>query len=169
MPQEIVAIAFDKPTRATEMLIALSDLHASRDIDLDDAVVVTRNSNGKVRLEQTIDSTPGKGAAFGGWLGFLIGLIFLVPLGGALLGIAAGAIYGRLVDHGLDDKWMKDVAGAIPPDGSALFLLINYAKHDAVLKELSRFQGEGRILTTTFSDEVAQELERTLEKESVPA
>jgi uncharacterized membrane protein len=169
MPQEIVAIAFDKPTRATEALIALAPLQANRDIDLDDAVVVTRDAAGKVRLQQTVDSTPGKGAAWGGWLGFLIGLIFLVPLGGVLLGMAAGAVMGKLVDHGLDDNWMKEVSEAIPPGGSALFLLVNYAKRDAALAELARFKGEGRILSTTLSDDVASELEHTLEKEHAVA
>jgi uncharacterized membrane protein len=169
MPQEIVAIAFDKPTRATELLIGLMPLKANRDIDLDDAVVVTRDASGKVRLQQTVDSTPGKGAAWGGWLGFLIGLIFLVPLGGVLLGMAAGAIMGKLTDHGLDDSWMKEVAEAIPPGGSALFLLVNYAKREAVVEELARYKGEGRILETTLPDEAAEELAHTLEKEHAVA
>ena len=169
MPQEIVAIAFDKPTRATEALLGLLPLQQNRDIDLDDAVVVTRDARGKVHLQQTVDSTPGKGAAWGGWFGFFIGLIFLVPLGGVLFGMAAGAIAGKFIDHGLDDKWMKEVAEAIPPDGSALFLHVNYAKRDVVMEELARFKGEGRLLTTTLSDEVAAEVEQVLEKEPAHA
>jgi uncharacterized membrane protein len=50
------------------------------------------------------------GSAF--W-GTLIGLIFLMPLAGAALGAASGAIGGALTDLGIDNQSMKDTAAAI--------------------------------------------------------
>jgi uncharacterized membrane protein len=59
-----------------------------------------------------------------------------MPLAGAAIGAASGAIGGKLTDIGINDKWMKDVAAAIQPGTAALFLLIRKVTADKVLKGL---------------------------------
>lgn len=163
MADELVAIVFDKPTRADEVLLNLTHLQQEGAIKLADAVIVTKHEGGKTKVRQTMDLTPGKGALAGGWWGLLIGTIFGGPAMGLLVGAASsatGALYGRLVDLGLDDGWIRQMAEWIDPGSSALLLLVSDARLDEVLAELRRF--EGKVVTTTLPDEVRRRLEEAL-------
>ena len=159
--QHILAVLFDKPTRADEALLALLHVQQEGGIQLADAVVVAKTPEGRTIIRQTVDITPGRGALTGAWFGTLIGLLFGGPLGGAVAGAASGALYGKLVDVGLDDSWVKQMADWIDPGTSALLLLVNdpVVRADA-LTELGRF--EGTVITTTFPDNVRKTLEDAL-------
>jgi uncharacterized membrane protein len=160
----IVAVVFDKPTRADEALLALVHVSQEGGIKLADAVVVAKSTEGRTSIRQTVDITPGRGALSGAWLGTLVGLLFGGPIGGALAGAAGGALYGRLVDIGLDDGWVKQMAEWIDPGTSALLLLVTdpVVREDA-LRELARF--EGRVVSTTFPDDVRKAIEDALSTE----
>jgi uncharacterized membrane protein len=163
MADELVAIVFEKQTRAEEVLLNLAHLQQEGAIKLADAVIVTKDDEGKSKVRQTVDVTPGKGAFAGGWWGLLIGMIFAGPIGGVVAGVAggaSGALYGKLVDIGLDDGWIRQMADWIDPGTSALLLLVGEARLDEVLAELRRF--EGHLVTTTLPDEVRIRLEDAL-------
>jgi uncharacterized membrane protein len=81
----------------------------------------------------------------------LIGMIFLVPLLGAAIGAASGALGGKMLDLGLDDKFIKEAGNAITPGSSALFLLIHQVTPDRVIAEMREFGGT--ILQTNLSNE----------------
>src|SRR3954451_17171810 len=85
----LVAIAYPDQATADEVLGTLGRLQTERSIQLEDAVVVTREPDGKVKLHQT-NKLAAAGAAGGALWGGLIGLIFFVPL----LGVAGGAAGG---------------------------------------------------------------------------
>jgi uncharacterized membrane protein len=159
--QHILAVLFDKPTRADEALLALVHVQQEGGIELADAVVVAKTAAGRTIVRQTVDITPGRGAITGAWFGTLIGLLFGGPIGGAVAGAAGGALYGKLVDVGLDDDWVKEMADWIDPGTSALLLLVSdpVVRADA-LRELGRY--EGTIVTTTFPDDVRKTLEDAL-------
>ena len=105
---DLVAIAFDDELKAEEVRLALLKMQREYLVDLDDAVVVVRDQEGKVKLRQLQNMT-ATGAVAGGFWGTLIGLIFLNPLFGLAVGAAAGAISGALSDVGIDDDFMKSV------------------------------------------------------------
>ena len=92
--------------------------------------------------------------------GFIFGLLFLVPIAGMAVGAATGALAGHLADYGIDDKWIKDVAGAIPPGGSALFVMARGANQERVLPEMAKFGGT--VLRTNLTAEQQQALEEAL-------
>jgi hypothetical protein len=48
-------------------------------VDLHDAVAVYRDYNGKLRVDQSYQMTTGEGAAWGGFMGSLIGLTLAPP------------------------------------------------------------------------------------------
>ena len=159
--QHILAVLFDKATRADEALLALLHLAQEGGIQLADAVVVAKTDAERTIVRQTVDVTPGRGAVTGAWFGALVGLLFGGPIGGAVAGAAGGALYGKLVDVGLDDNWVKQMADWIDPGTSALLLLVNDpVLRDGAIKELGRF--DGTVITTTFSDNVRQTLEDAL-------
>jgi len=122
-------------------------------------VVAVKDAKGKVKLNQAINLTAA-GAVGGGFWGSLIGLIFLNPLLGAAVGAAAGAASGALTDVGINDKFMKDLAAAMNPDSSALFVLVRKATPDKVLAEL---QGSGgKVLKTSLSHDDEAKLQAAM-------
>jgi uncharacterized membrane protein len=132
-------------------------------IELEDSVVVTRNKNGKLKLDQAVSLTSA-GAIGGGFWGMLIGLIFLNPLLGAAVGATAGAVSGKFKDLGINDNMMKELASSLQPGTSALFVLIRRATTDKVLKGLEQFAGKGKILQTSLSKDEESSLREVLEK-----
>src|SRR3546814_5969496 len=84
----------------------------------------------------------------------LAGLLIGGPvfLGAAVGGAAAGALYGKLVDKGLQDDWVKDMAEWIAQSTYALLLLVDAGFHPDVIDEMKRFDGIGRVAVTTLPD-----------------
>lgn len=161
MADELVAIVFDKPSRASEVLLSLSHLQQEGAIKLADAVIVSKGDDGKKNVQQTVDLTPARGAVAGSWWGLLVGLVVGGPLGGVIGGAAMGALYGKLVDIGLDDGWVSEMAEWIDNGTSALLLLVAELQLDHVLTELRRY--EGKVVTTTLPDDVRERLAEALE------
>jgi uncharacterized membrane protein len=164
---ELVVIAFDGPEEADRVLTELSRLQKEYLIDLEDAVIVIRQPDGKVNLKQSI-SLVAAGAASGGlygaiW-GSLVGLLFLNPLAGmaigGLVGAGSGALSGSLVDYGIDDKFIRSLADTLQPGTSALFVLVRKAQPEKVLAEVSRFRG--RVLRSSLSPEQEARLQAAL-------
>ena len=155
----LVVIEYDDPFKAEEIRLALMKMRKDYLIDLEDAVVAVKDQKGKVRLHQAVNVTAA-GAMSGGFWGVLIGLIFLNPLLGLAIGAAAGAVSGALTDVGINDKFMKDLAGAMKPGSSTLFVLVRKATPDRVLDELKGTGGT--VLRTSLSHEDEAKLQAAL-------
>jgi uncharacterized membrane protein len=162
--QEILAIVLDKPSRASELLLALTNLGREGKVKMHDAVIVAKDGQGRTHIVETVDVTPLRGALSGTWWGMLAGLLIGGPvfLGAAVGGAAAGALYGKLVDKGLEDGWVKDMAAWIDPSTSALLLLVESGFDSAVIDELKRFEGIGRVAVTTLPEGTKAEVEAAL-------
>jgi uncharacterized membrane protein len=81
-------------------------------------------------------------------------MIFLMPLAGAAIGAASGALGGALTDIGINDQFMKDAAQHLQSGNATLFLLIRKMTADKVLAAL---QGEGGTVIRTSFDESKEE------------
>ncbi|MFV2069714.1 MAG: DUF1269 domain-containing protein [Pirellulales bacterium] len=158
---DLVAIAFDDELKAEEVRLAMLKMQQEYLVDLEDAVVVVRDKEGKVKLRQLHNLTAA-GAVGGGFWGTLIGMVFLTPLFGLAVGAAAGAISGALSDVGINDDFMKKLGESLKPGSSALFVLIRKATPDKVLAELNKF--EGTVLQTSLTHEEEAKLKAVLEK-----
>jgi uncharacterized membrane protein len=146
----LVVVAYPGEQVAEQARDRLLQLQKQALIGLDDAVVVVRRADGKVKIKQSI-SLAGSGALSGAFWGMLIGLIFLMPGVGAVVGAAAGALSGKMVDLGIDDRFIKDVGAALPPGSSALFLLIHRVTPDKVIAEMKEFGGT--IVQTNLAED----------------
>ncbi|MGJ0397461.1 MAG: DUF1269 domain-containing protein [Methylocystis sp.] len=144
---DLLVIAFPSEEKAEEVRQKLFTMQKEYLIELGDAVVAVKAPDGAVKLNQLF-STTALGGVSGAFWGALIGLIFMMPLAGAAIGAGAGAVSGALTDFGIDDKFMKDVAAAIPPGGAALFLLVRKMTTDKVLEGLKGVGGV--VLRTSF-------------------
>lgn len=165
----LIVVGYDDNHKADEVRMTLLKLQREYLIDLEDAVVVVKKPDGKVKLRQAIN-LPALGAFQGTFWGALVGLIFLSPLLGAAVGAASGAITGALADVGINDDFIKQVAQTLQPGTSALFVLVRSATPDKVLEHL---QGTGgHIIKTSLSHEDEAKLQAVLstaQKEVVPA
>lgn len=158
----LIAVSFDTKTEAAEVLNRLGNLQNEYLLDLEDAVVVVREDDGKVRIKQSVDLTAG-GALYGGLWGSLIGLIFAGPLGMLLAGgtsAALGAIAGSVNDYGIDDNFIKEIGNELKPGSSALFILLRQLVEDKVLDDLKDVRG--KIIKTSLSKEAEQRLANVL-------
>jgi uncharacterized membrane protein len=158
-----VVVVFDDETTAFEMRTELAKMQQEYLIDMEDAVVVTKDAGGKVKLHQAVNLT-ASGAVGGGFWGLLIGMVFLNPLLGAAAGAGAGALAGKLSDLGINDAMMKKLAESFQPGSSALFVLVRKATPDKVLEGLKQFAGKGKVLQTSLTQDDEAALRSVLEK-----
>ncbi|WP_425395934.1 DUF1269 domain-containing protein [Aeoliella sp.] len=159
----LIVIVFDDEHTAFEMRTALVKMQKQYLIEMEDAVVVTKNEAGKVQLHQAVNLTAA-GAVGGGFWGTLIGLLFLNPLLGAAVGAGAGALSGLFTDIGIDDNQMKEMGASFTPGSSALFVLVRKATNDKVLDGLKEFAGKGKVFQTSLSKDDEASLRAALEK-----
>jgi len=147
---DLVVVAFDNAIGADEVRDAMVQMQKDHIVSLEDAAVVVRKADGKVKVKQATNLV-GAGAMGGAFWGMLIGLLFMVPWLGLAVGALSGALGGKLTDIGVDDKFIKEVGNTIQPGHSALFLLIREATPDRLLEELKPYKGT--VLKTSLSKE----------------
>ena len=146
----LIVFTFDNETEAEKMRDTLVSMQKQKIISLEDAAVVIRRENGKVKVKQA-QSLVGAGALGGSFWGLLIGLLFLAPWLGLAIGAATGALAGGMTDIGVDDKFIKEVGENIEPGHSALFLLVSDATPDKVMDGLTDFHPT--VYQTSLSEE----------------
>ncbi|MGW3076861.1 MULTISPECIES: DUF1269 domain-containing protein [unclassified Kitasatospora] len=156
----LFAIAYPDLATAQAVRSEAIGLQKQKLIELEDAVVVERRADGRIKLHQQV-STTGAGAAGGALWGGVIGLLFFMPLVGAAVGGATGAAVGASTDIGVDDDFMRQVGEHLQPGTAAVFLLVRKATADKVVPALARFGG--RIIQTSLSAEAEAELKATVE------
>ena len=164
---DLIVVGFDSIDEADKVLLKLDALKKEYLVDLEDAVVVTRNAEGKVYLKQSINLTSigaSSGLLSGALWGGLVGLLFLNPLAGFAIGGAVGAgvgaLSGSLADYGIDDDFIKSLGQTIPNNSSALFVLVRKVQPEKVLAEFSGLKG--RVIKTSLSPEQEQKLQEAL-------
>jgi uncharacterized membrane protein len=166
---ELVCIAFKDSSTADRELNELRAMEKEYVLDLEDAVIVVRDMDGKVHLKQCVDVFGGAtkhGVSLGMLWGGLIGLLFMNPLAGLLGSIAGGAgggaitvaanEHGLLSDYGIPDNFIRALGSTILPGTSAIFLLIRNFDQDKLSARISQY--EGTILKTSLSTEHEEKL-----------
>ena len=156
---DLIVIEYDDMHQAEEVRLRLQRMQKDYLIDLADAVVAVKDEQGKVKLHQ-IHNLTASGAISGGFWGTLIGLIFLNPLLGMAAGAAAGAVGGALTDVGINDDFMKRMAGGFNNGTSALFVLVRKVTADKVLAELEGTGG--KVLHTSLTHEQEDKLQAAI-------
>ncbi|MCA3554092.1 DUF1269 domain-containing protein [Aestuariivirga sp.] len=158
---DLIAITYETEEKAETVRKRVLELQKEYLISLQDAVVVVKDADGKIKLNQLLNTTAA-GAASGSFWGLLVGLVFMMPLAGVLLGAAAGALGGKLSDYGINDEFMKGVAEAIKPGNAALFLLVRNMTADKVLADLAPYGGT--VLRTSLDETKEKALRDALDE-----
>ncbi len=145
---DMVVLAFDGIDTADKARDKLIDLNNQLLLNLDQVVVVERRDDGKVKIKDEHRLT-GLGALGGAFWGLLIGIIFLIPAAGFVIGTVSGAIAGHFTKYGISKEYMQQIQAAIQPGQSALFLLADNVKMDRVVPQLTELHP--RVLRTSLT------------------
>jgi len=155
----LVAIAYRDIETAERVRAELVEAVKEHLIELEDAVVVERREDGKIKLHQA--TSPGAAGAAGGALwGGLIGLIFLAPVLGMAVGAAAGGVGGKVADVGINDDFLKTLGTRLEPGGAALIALGSSGAPDKVIERLRPFGGE--VIQTSLDADQEEHLRDAL-------
>ena len=88
-------------------------LQQKDEIQLHDAVIISRDARGHSHVRETTDVTPGQAGVGAGVWGLLLGTLFGGPIGGLVVGAASaggGALFAKLVDTGVKDETIERTA-----------------------------------------------------------
>lgn len=160
---DLITVSFDDLFSAEQLRLDLLKLRHEHLVDLEEAVVVVRNPEGKVKLHHAAHMT-FPSAVGGGLVGTLGGFILFNPVLaviGLVVGTALGAITGVVLDVGIDESFIKDLASHLKPGSSALFILVKKGVSETILKELEKFHG--KILQTSLSPEDEKKLNESID------
>ena len=164
---ELFVAVFDNEKQAGDALKDFRSMHREGSIDLIDAVVVVHNSDGKVRFEETADPSGKTWAKRGAIAGGVVGLIFPPSIiASALVGGAAGGVWGKVRDKGFKDEDLKAIGESLEPGTSAIIAIAR----DRVVEQLEKgLQGYEKIMHHAMSAEAAAAVAAEVEEEDAAA
>jgi uncharacterized membrane protein len=157
---DLVVLGFPNKERAEQVMEVSARLRKQELLDLEDAALVWRTPDGKIKVQQSF-STTGAGAATGALWGTLFGLLFLMPIFGMAVGAATGALMGKLTDVGIDDTFIKEVAATLEPGSAAIFALVRHSTPDKVRAALAEY--EPTVIRTSLTKDQEHELAAALQ------
>ena len=155
---QLVVLTFDDTEQAGQAFQALKKAQSSGHLKIDDAAVIVKDESGKVDVKNQMDTGVKWGAVGGGMIGLILASVFF-PLAGLAIGALGGALVGKTLNMGVDQKFVKDVTESLKPGSSALFV-IGSGNPDVVIAALRPFQGT--IHQTTLSTEAVEQLHDAL-------
>jgi uncharacterized membrane protein len=160
---ELVVFGYDNQAQAEDARTGLFKLSKEYLVTISDAVVATAEPDGQIKLHQMVNLW-AMGASGGAFWGLLAGILFFNPLIGVAAGAASGALAGALSDYGINDDFMRDVAGVLQPGQAALFVLADRASSDRVIEAMAGYGG--RVLRTNLDRTQEQKLREVFDHAS---
>lgn len=157
-PIQVVVAAFKDEQAADEALKELKLAKWAGLIGIQNAAVIRRDQKDKLHIKELKDWGGGKGAAVGGTVGAIAGLL-LGP--GALLTGAAGAAIGglaaKLRDSGFSNARLKTLGESLTPGTSAIVAVIEHKWVDELEKEMAEAGAD--TITASIAADIAEQLE----------
>jgi uncharacterized membrane protein len=157
VPVEVVVAAFQDPNGASAALEQLKQAKKQGLIKIEDAAVLVKDADGKLRIKETGDMGGGKGAVIGGVVGGVIGLL-AGPIGWAALGGAViGGLAAKMSDGGFSDARLKQIGASLKPNSSAIIAVIDHTWVAEVERQMQ--QAGADTVTEAISADIAKQLE----------
>jgi uncharacterized membrane protein len=138
----VISVSFDPDTNAYAALTALKELDSQNRLRVEAAAVVVRGDDGDIEVKDRVGSVDYEGAAGGGLIGLLLGIIG-GPLG-VLLGGTYGLMVGSLVD--LDEAEQSEsvlgqISASVQPGRTALLAEVTEQSPEVVDSAMARLGG----------------------------
>ena len=158
VPMDIVVAAFNDVGGAESALRELKDVKAEGLIGIRNAAVLWKDDKGKIHFKETADMHGGKGAAIGGVVGAVAGLIFPPSiLASAAVGAAVGGLSAKLRDSGFPDERLKEIGTGLNPNTSALIAVIEHIWVREFEEQLRQYAAS--VVTEAVRADIAAQLE----------
>jgi len=160
--QSIVVLGFETRFSAREALAAATWLRPEGDLEVRDAVFVSRDDHGHAHVEETHTGVSTDRGVLGG--------AFWGPLFAAILpvrtmasdGAGTSALTGRLVGAGVSDQFVKKLRESACPGRTYLALLVRHPHREAGLAELRGLHGIADLADSSMPDEVIAQVRDAL-------
>lgn len=169
---ELVAFVFRDQYRAPEVLNELRRRDFAWSRDLDEAVAVTLNADGKARVQLSVDISTYEGAGWARLWGSLLSSTLFMPRTEVMVEVADGLAFSnnKSLDQSppangpsSESSWWeealacavnfkRDVAALMEPSGSAIFMLLRAVDAPIVLKQLRNY-GDTIVHTSLSSEQ----------------
>jgi uncharacterized membrane protein len=156
----VVVVTFDSETEAGELRHTLRNLQKQGLLDVEDAAVIMRDSEGKVKVDDETSHGTKVGAGVGAMAGLFVA--FLFPIAGIAVGAAGGALVAHFMELGIDKQFVKDVTDSLQPGNSALLMVVNSANAAAVRGALGPYKGT--VLQTSLDPDAEAALRDALKQ-----
>lgn len=157
----LIALIFDDQFKGEEARAALHRMVGEGLLQIEDSVLITRKPDGKTTVSQE-DNVAKEGQKAGHLLGLVTAAItgtfpFIVT------GTLAGRLVGRLMDHGVTNKFIKTVKNETAPGSSALILLgeSDPERRQKVSERLRAFGG--KVAESDIPPDVREGIEKDFE------
>jgi len=148
----LLAAKYPNAEHAKTILDMLESMNQALTIDLEDAVMLTRESDGKIKTHETTDVSTRKGAKRGLIAGGILGVIFPPSLiATALAAGGIGALWGKIKDSGVKNDDIKELADSLAGDQAALIVLVSPTTAEATQRALGAYDGE--VLNKIYSED----------------
>ena len=160
---ELFVASYGSEDEAAAALKDFRSAERSGAIDLIDAAVIVHTADDKVKFDETADPSGKKWAKRGAIAGGVAGLIFPPSIiGTAIVGGAAGGIWGKVRDKGFKDEDLKAIGESLPPGSSAIIAVAQ----DRVVEQLERgLDGYERIAKHMVSADAAAAIAAEVDEE----
>ena len=109
---------------ATQNFDVLTQLVKDKTIKTDGMILVQKDLEGKITVNETGDHLGRKGAAWGGGVGLLVGLVAPVLLAPVVVGAAAGALFGRFAKHKVESGVEEGLGEKLKPGRAAILAIV---------------------------------------------
>ena len=140
---DVMAAVYADEDRASVIIDMLWQMHRGTTINLEDAAVITKGADGKLKIRETKELTTRKGAKRGAIAAGVVGLIFPPSLlVTAAAGGALGAAWGKLRDTGIKNSALKDIGDKLEPGKAAVVALVEHESVPAAERALQGYDGE---------------------------
>lgn len=172
---ELIVVAFRDQFRAAEVLNELRRRERDWVSDLDDAVAVTLDENGKARVQLSLDLSPSETASWIGLWSSLLRLALFVPISVTMAIAKAGRPNSAIANARTEPSWwgipngawwtedlrlpenfLRDIGALVKPETSAIFMLLHTQKVSVALQHIYNYGG--MIIHTTLSAEQVEKM-----------
>jgi uncharacterized membrane protein/sporulation protein YlmC with PRC-barrel domain len=155
---KIIIWVFDAQVQAKKALEHLISFTKENSIELRNAAILEKGTDGKTKTREIADPGPRRGGIMGVIAGGVIGL--LAGPGGAILGAAVGAATGgvaaKKIDLGFSTEYLAKLEEKLKPGSSGIVTLVKSDKVQDLIAEMKPFNG--KIYQQKISDEIVSAL-----------
>jgi uncharacterized membrane protein len=166
----VISVSFDPDNNAYAAMTALRELDSQSRVRLQAAAVVVRGDDGEIAVKETVDTNESVGAAGGGLIGLLIGVI------GGPLGMLLGGSYGLLVGSMFDlgeaeqgESVLGQISASVAPGQTVLLAEVTEQSPEVVDTAMAGLGGtvlRRRVADVEAEIAAAEKAEREAKREA---